>query len=524
MNSLSLKVQITFLVILLIAGLVGAFSWNVITEEKNMIISELYRTVILQARNIALSSSKPLLHRDPEFELHPLITRVRQSDKNIISIAVMNRKGTVQASSDLMMIDKEYTLPRGLSDPEKEPDLLEGESLRESDDIVFISIPVMAREEKIGSVSMEYSKQEAKSTVFQIYSRMLRIGIIAVIIGSVISIALSLYIARPVKKLETGAKAIGRGELNTRIDISSVKELKVLADSFNDMAFSLKKHRRALIENERIQKELELAHEIQSTLLPTHLPQPANFEIDAFYKPAAQVGGDYYDLFALEGEKLMLAVGDVSGKGVPGLVVMAMVRILIRGLAAGREGPATMLRKLNVLLKRNMKKHMFVTLFCGLIDLRNGEIVLSSAAHMPLFLYRRREDKVVQLRSSARPLGIFDDSIFSKGVREEKIKLHPGDLLFQFTDGLSEIRNGHGEEFGLARIDRMVREAGRSGAGSLISELRKEYDAFRGEQSQPDDLTMLAINYLPAEVPEDRCGGEYYGAGHAGERISRMER
>jgi len=503
MKALSLKLQITFLVILLIAGLVGAFSWTVISGKRNMIISELYRTVILQARNIALSSSKALLHRDPEFELHPLITRVKRSDRNIVSVSVVNSKGIIKGSEDLMSIDKKYMEPDDLNKAENSISLLSNEKLYQNEDIVYVSVPVMDQSEIIGSVSIRYSKQKVKSTILDIYTRMLKIGLAALVTGSLISLAMSFYISRPVKKLEYGARKIGEGNLDTRINIRSVKELKVLADSFNDMARGLKESRLALIENERMQKELELAHEIQSTLLPSRIPRLRNLEIDAYYKPAAQVGGDYFDLVSLDNHRLMLIVGDVSGKGVPGLVVMAMVRILIRGLAAEGRNPAEMLRRLNLLLGKNMKKNMFVTLFCGIFNIIDTKMIFASAAHMPLILYKKMDSSVSLLKTRTKPLGIFPDRLFSSGLEEYSLDLNPGDLIFQFTDGLSEMTNDRQEEFGIDRIARAVKNNAENGSERVITDLQNRYAAYRGKQEQSDDLTMLAARVLPQRVGAD---------------------
>ncbi len=500
MKSLSLKVQIAFLVIILVAALVGVFSWTVATGEKKMMMSQLHRRVILQARNIALSSAKPLLHHDPEFVLHPLITRVRKADRNIVSITVVDSRGVVRGSEDVMMIEREYREPSGLHRVREVPYLMDGEKLKENRDILFVSVPVLDQDERIGAVSMGYSKQELKKTISGINSRMIKIGLIALAAGSLLSLMLGYHITRPVKKLEKGARAIGRGELRTRIKIKSVQELKVLADSFNEMAHGLEKNRQALAENERMEKELELAHEIQSTLLPSRIPQLENFEIGTYYRPAAQVGGDYFDLVPLDDHRMMLIVGDVSGKGVPGLVVMAMVRILMRGLATRGEGPGRMLRRLNVLLNKDIKNNMFVTLFCGLMDIRKMDIVFASAAHMPLVFYRSSERSVHQIKSNAKPLGLFPDHIFSAGLDEQRLKLEQGDMIFQFTDGLNEMRNEQGEEFGIERILSAVARDGKRGASQLISRIQERYRAFRGAEGQGDDLTMLAISVLPRRI------------------------
>lgn len=507
MRALSLKIQITFLVILLVAGLVAAFSWTVATSEKRMIISEVAHRVILQGRNLALSSAKPLLHEDPEFELHPLVSRVLKSERDIVSIVVVDRAGSIKGHGDLTRIDEKYVPAPGLKPVEGYVLMQGGEKLKENEKILEAVIPVTDQVELIGFVYLQYSKERLHETFEGINNRILRIGLFALITGALISLLLAVHIARPVNLLTKGAEAIGQGNLDTRISIRSVKEIQVLAHTFNKMAHSLKESRRVMLDKERMEKELEIAHDIQETLLPANLPHMLNFEIDAYYHPASQVGGDYFDIIPIDDRYIMIVVGDVAGKGVPGMVVMAMVRVLVRGLALRGERPVKLLRHLNMLLKKDMKKNMFVTLFCGLLDKQEGILDFASAAHMPLLLYHSSEQMVRRVETSAKPLGLFPDNIFTKNLEEHRIKLQPGDLFMQFTDGLNEMRNPSSEEFGMDRIMQVVYDAAAGGARHLLAEVKRRLDDFRSGAEQGDDLTLLAVSALPSgmkRVPEER--------------------
>lgn len=496
MKAISLKIQITFLIILLMAGLVFVYSWTIATSERQMIMSEVVHRVTLQARNLAMSSSKPLLHKDPEFELHPLIKQVLRNERDIISIIVVDKGGIVRGHKDLTEIDKPYT-PPGLVPVRESAFISRGESLRENDDILEVSVPVTDQDESIGSVHLQYSKENVHEMIAWINKRIIRTGLIALAGSALVSLLLALHITKPVSALTRGVEAIGRGELGTRIDICSVKELQTLAMTFNRMSQSLAENSVAMVEKERMEKELEIAHDIQSTLLPSSLPHLKDFEIDAYYHPASQVGGDYFDLIPIDERHLMLVVGDVAGKGVPGLVVMAMVRIIVRDLALRGERPANLLRHLNVLLKRDMKKNLFVTLFCGLLDSREGVLEFASAAHMPLLLYHSKERVIRMITTKAKPLGLFPDGVFRGGLEENRIKLMPGDLFMQYTDGLNEMRNPEGEEFGLERVMQTAADEAAGGARHILNVVRKRLETFRSGAAQSDDLTLLAISALP---------------------------
>ncbi|MBN1165070.1 MAG: PP2C family protein-serine/threonine phosphatase [Candidatus Krumholzibacteriota bacterium] len=496
---MSLKVQITFFVIMLVAGVVGAFSWTIARVQKKIILQEMTEIVILQGRNLALSYSKPLLHSDPEFELHPHISRVLENNADIIRIVVVDRVGIIKGHGDLRMIDSKYVPPAGLIRAKYVTHLLDREDLREDEDILEARIPVIDQDETIGYVYLAYSKQRMREALKEIYNRIIKIGLIALAVGSLVSLLLVIYITKPVSILTDGAELIGKGNFETRIKVRSVKEIQVLADTFNQMALRLEKGREAMREKERMDKELEIAKSIQETLLPSDIPKMKNFELDAFYNPAAQVGGDYFDLIPVDKNRLMLVVGDVAGKGVPGLVIMAMARIIVRDLAQRGESPARLLRYLNVLLKRDIKENLFLTMFCGVLDVEKKTFDFASAAHMPLCYYRHDEKTVYMLPAQAKPLGFFPDEVFSSGLEESRLIMKPGDLIMQYTDGLNETRNAAGEEFGLERLKDLIAVAAPGGARRVLSAVRENLERFRGETPRGDDLTLLAVNLLSAD-------------------------
>ena len=497
MKALGLKIQITVLVILLIAGIVAVFSWTVATNERQMLLGEVQRRVLLQARNIASSSSKALLREDSELFLHPLISRMMKTDPNITSIAVVDNMGIIRGHNDVMHIDRSYEEPAGMQRIFGVDFLSRGEVLSENDEIFKVSVPVTDQKETVGTVQLGYSKSEVQLAVDQINTRMMRIGIIAIVLGALVSLLLALHVSRPIIVLTRSVEAIGRGQLDTRIKVQSVREIDALAATFNEMAKRLQEDQKAIVEKERMEKELEIAHGIQSTLLPSKLPHLINFEMDVYYHPASQVGGDYFDLIQLDGDNLFVVVGDVAGKGVPGLVIMAMVRVIVRALALQGERPTDLLRHLNMLLKRDMKQNIFVTLFCGLLDAKTGKLEFASAAHMPLLVYHGKNRTVRMVGTKTKPLGIFPDEEFSRDLEEKTVELMPGDLFMQYTDGLSEMRNVTSEEFGIERVMQLAVDEASGGARHFIRELRTRLSAFRGDEAQSDDLTLLAVSALP---------------------------
>jgi serine phosphatase RsbU (regulator of sigma subunit) len=507
MKSVGLKVQITVLVMLLLAGIVSAFSWTMATQERRLMLSDVQRRVLIQARHISLAAAKPLLHTDPEFELHPLITRVMRTDYDITSIIVTDSRGIIQGHQDVMMIDKPYEQLPDLRAMDPPAFLTSDDEITENERIFQISVPVTDHGGRIGTVHLQYTKDEVQESVDRMNLRIMRIGFISIVIGAFVSLLLAIHITRPVSALTKSVEAIGRGHFDTRIHVDSIREIQTLAGTFNEMARRLEEGQRELVEKKRMEKELEIAHEIQETLLPSTLPHLRSYEMDVYYHPASQVGGDYFDLIPIDDEHMYIVVGDVAGKGVPGLVVMAMVRVIVRALALQRESPEKLLRRLNMLLKRDMRKNLFVTLFCGLLDARASTLSFASAAHMPLLVYRGRERVVEVLRTKAKPLGLFEDDVFSRDLEENRIDLMRGDLIMQYTDGLTEMKNSGGTEFSMERVMQIAVDEAAGGARHLLGRMREQLERFRGSEAQSDDLTLLAVSMLPEgmeRAPADR--------------------
>ena len=491
MKAIGLKVQITVLVILLLTGIVTAFSWVVATNERRTLITEAEKRVKLSARNVSMNVSRALVAGNTEAEFRAMITGLKKADPSISSISVAGTEGIVSDQR------REMGGYGGDGGAVINPLTTGHEELRELEDWFEAAVPVMHGEERIGTVYVRYSKDEITLAVDGINTRLMRLGLIAICIGALFSLMLAGYIVGPVSALTRSVEAFGRGRLDSRIEVRSIRELQTLANAFNDMAGRIKRDRKGLIEKKRIEKELEIAHEIQGTLLPSSLPHLVNYEMDVYYHPASQVGGDYFDLIRLDDKHLFIVVGDVAGKGVPGLVIMAMVRVIVRALAFQRERPGDLLRHLNILLKKDMKKNIFVTLFCGLLDSERGVLDFASAAHMPLLVYHGRDRTVQMLGTKTKPLGLFSDREFAKDLEEKSVELLPGDLFMQYTDGLSEMKNAAAEEFGIERVMQLAVDEAVGGARHFISLLKKHLTAFRGDEPQSDDLTLLAINALP---------------------------
>ena len=243
---------------------------------------------------------------------------------------------------------------------------------------------------------------------------------------------------------------------------------------------------------DKIENELHIAREIQMSMIPkTFPPFPDRTDIDlsASMVPAKEVGGDLYDFF-IRNDKLYFCIGDVSGKGVPASLVMAVTRSLFRTVAAHEKSPMRIVSSMNESMSEMNRSNMFVTFFCGILDLNTGRLLYCNAGHNVPFLLADGVTKLSVLPNL--PLGVMPEMTYC----EQEITLSPGSSIFMYTDGLSEAENASNEFFGEARV--MAALAPERSTTDNQEKVLDSVWAFTGEAERSDDLTMLIIRYLGA--------------------------
>lgn len=239
-------------------------------------------------------------------------------------------------------------------------------------------------------------------------------------------------------------------------------------------------------ERERIQQELKVATLIQQTLLPKKLPDISGWTIDAFYRPARAVGGDFYDFIPLEDGRLGVVIGDVTDKGVPAALVMATCRSMLRAAALRHVDPGVVLAEVNDSLVPEIPPAMFVTCLYAIIDTDTGETVFANAGHnLP---YVRSDDGVFELRATGMPLGLMPGMPYE----ETEHSLSVGEVMVLTSDGITEAHNEAGEMYGFARLKEQVGTS--SIPGEAVSSLIDSLERFTGpDAEQEDDITVVSV-------------------------------
>jgi serine phosphatase RsbU (regulator of sigma subunit) len=240
---------------------------------------------------------------------------------------------------------------------------------------------------------------------------------------------------------------------------------------------------------ERIEQELRIARLIQQTLLPKTLPQLPGYDLAAYYQPAREVGGDFYDFLELDDGRLGLVVGDVTDKGVPAALVMATTRTMLRAAAQRLFSPGEVLRQTNDALVTDIPPNMFITCLYAILEPESGRLLYANAGHdLP---YRRRigrSEGAEELRARGMPLGLMPEMKYE----EKEIVLEAGDRVLFYSDGIVEAHDPRGDMFGFPKLRALVAEHGEE--TSLLDFLMEELYSFVGEGwEQEDDITLLTL-------------------------------
>lgn len=244
---------------------------------------------------------------------------------------------------------------------------------------------------------------------------------------------------------------------------------------------------------EKIEKELQVARILQMDILPRSFPERDDVGLYATLKPARQVGGDFYDFFFLDADRLCFVIGDVSGKGVPAALFMSAAKAWIKSTMQADHNPDSILDTVNKELAEDNDTCTFVTVFLGIIDLRNGNLSFSNAGHNEPLLFQPGGEPEFLEGGKSMMLGIDDETTYTS----KSIQLQPGQCLCLYTDGITEAFNETDEEFSDERLMDFISRTTESPVKELVELLVREVESFAGNKPQSDDITVLALQYRP---------------------------
>jgi len=335
-----------------------------------------------------------------------------------------------------------------------------------------------------------FAEVERRNTVYSIL-----IALSSFIMLFIAYLIISAFINKPIKKLTLDVARIALGNLDTQIKTSSRDELGQLARTFSkmtrDLKNSIEENVREREEKKRISTELAVANEIQVSMLPNvfpPFPEKKEFDLYASMVPARNVGGDFYDFFLIDNDNLAVVIADVSGKGVPAALFMVISKTLIKYGGAGNN-LYEVFESVNKKLCEGNEAGMFVTAFMGIYNIPTGRFIYVNAGHNPPLIKKSCKTFEFINTEPNTVLAFLEDSKY----KQEEIILEKGDILYMYTDGVTEAMNNNKELFGENKLISTLNNCRCDTPKDILNVVKNEVDHFTDGAEQADDITMLAL-------------------------------
>lgn len=281
-------------------------------------------------------------------------------------------------------------------------------------------------------------------------------------------------------------------KVEQEFDDDDKKNIGAFAD-YAALALENAKHLKASIEKERLEKELDLAREVQYKILPSKTPEYDFLEISSLFIPAFEVGGDYYDFFKIDKSKLGFVIADVSGKGISASFVMAEVKGIFESISRVIPKPADVLTKANEILVNSLDRKTFVTAVYGIIDIEKGKLTFARAGHTPVLLIR--DGKIDDLTPPGIGLGLDGGNNFNNNIKELEFDLKNNDIIVLYTDGIPESQNAELEDYGYNRFEEVLLKNSQKSLDLISNEIIQSVTTFSQNSHQHDDITLVLFKW-----------------------------
>ncbi len=492
---ISMRLIISAVTVSLLAVSVIGFGSLAERNARQTLSEEIENRLIVEARNLASLSVDALLTDFPELTLCPLVSEMQAGRQDLSLVAILDHEDRIQGHLDLAVLGEKLPLMADMQPRQSAHQLFEGEQVLADADQVLVTVPARhANGRQVGTAIVGLSQSYLDEMVARPRRSFLMLTAGLLFAGVAVTLFIMSLLLRPIGALRAGLERIGKGDLASPIRLRDKTELGLLAETVNGMASQLLTSQAQMLEKERLGAEMSLAHQMQHALLPDGEVHKGDFRCNGTYQAAAEVGGDYYDIFELSDGKLGLVIADVSGKGLAGCLVTSMLAVLIRSQKDRFTSPRDLLISLEQGLLSSLAPGTFVTVFYGILDPETGRLRFASAAHSPLAIYRAARAEVEWFYTKGIPIGALRNGALAGTLHDEEIDLDPGDVALQFTDGLNEAWNPQRQEqFDFERIATQLIATARSGGRRVQQEFLPMIEAWTAPDPLGDDFTLLTI-------------------------------
>lgn len=492
----SLRVRFSLWTFVIVSAIIATSIYYMDHRTTRQLYRHLDQTVASLSTTIADQARGYLRNSRSHVEFDELIVSYLRANSELRLIVLTDSLGLILAhSEDTRYIRKPFRRPDFVPDAQpKHPTRFEYK-----DEYLNYLVTPFGREgqENLGRVHVIYSSAQLLEQVSESRRNMVAIIVVLLMVGVLGIYLLSNYFVRPIAKITSRVRRFTSGDLTSELPLEGAEEFFEISRAFNGMITRLSQDRQNIIAREKMAKEIEVASQIQKTLMPDELPKIPGLQLDAFYHAASVVGGDLYDVFEIDSGRFCLTVADVSGKGVPASLVMSMLRTVIQIQAVGGVSAKEVLLKVNDYLKSNIPPGMFITVLLIIYDVAHRTLRLVSAGHNPMLFFRSGTGKMRNINPAGMPLGIpvTSGESFEDRLEETTVRLKHNDHFIIFTDGLTEAVGRDGSRFGLQRLSDMLEKrlanSSKGSVGKLRSAIIDAVEDFSGFAAQNDDLTFI---------------------------------
>ncbi|MCK5127195.1 MAG: SpoIIE family protein phosphatase [candidate division Zixibacteria bacterium] len=494
-GGVSLRVKFSAFTFLIILFLVAGAYYYINSRSYRYIHSQLDKTVDALCNTIASQAYGYIINSRSDVEFDELVVSYELANDILTAIVILDENGMILADSrgpgKLHMRYDENQLRHINGINHKQVFYPEDEN-------PFIVRKIDFGGTELGSVVMEFSPLIMEAELKQARQIILFITVIGLLVGITGIYLLSNYFVRPIGRIVHRVHKFSEGDLDSQLSLTGAGEFYEISKALNELIMRMRRDRKNIVEREILHKEMQMAEEIQKSLIPSKLPQVKGFNIGTIYKAARMVGGDLFDIIAIDEDTFGIVVADVSGKGVPGSLVMSMVRTVIRLEARDNHSAKDVIVKVNDFVADDIRPGMFVTMLLAIINTRENCINFVSAGHNPIIHFDSKSKEAKSINVPGMPVGLqTGHDEFANAMESGKINMNEDDFLLMYTDGVTEERGINKSSYGTERLVELLKENGEKSGAEMATIIENDIAKFVGQNEQHDDITMVILKSCP---------------------------
>ncbi len=492
-----LKLKFTGIISILIILIMTAVTLVIRHQVENSLMEQMINKGVALTCGLANNAAEAMAI-DDRMVINELVDQAVRQEKGIVQAALVAPDQTIIAHSQSDLEGKPYNVrSSGLYARTEKADI--SRCIIHGETCLDFAFPIIfqARQKNIhkalGFAHLVYSLAPIEKTVDQTLTMIWTIAAVSLAFAVLLTLIVVNRITHPISQLSQAARIVGAGNLDYTFSVKSRDEIGQLSHTLNAMTINLKQAQQEMLVKQRLEKEMLIAKEIQNLLVPKKTPSIPGYNVGMLYRSAQELSGDYLDFFELGKGHWGMIVADVSGKGLPGGLVMAQTRSILSLLAQTSLSPAKTLASVSRHMQDNIQENMFITTTYVVLNAGQHTMAFARAGHVPLLVYRRATHKLESFKPVGIAVGAADAGLFTKVLAEEQLTLDAGDFIFLYTDGIDEACNVQSELFGLDRLKAAILDCAHLSAAGIVEHIDQTLKIFVGHGAQNDDMTMIVL-------------------------------